>query len=192
MFCRATLILIMTLTLLLSHSVAGTQHTHSRPENTSAALLPGLGRHSHQIATQNPEAQKFFDQGLMMVFGFNRPEAVRLFRRAAELDPQAPMPHWGLALALGRHMNMDLDMDVQEKAAYEAIQKALALSAKTSDHERDYILALAKRCSNDPQADWKKIEMVYKNAMGELMRRYPDDLDAATLYAEALMNLHRY
>jgi tetratricopeptide (TPR) repeat protein len=164
------------------------------PKGTAAkpvALLPGMGQHRHPIATKNPEAQKFFDQGLTLLFGFNHPEAVRSFRRAAELDPTAVMPLWGIALGLGPNYNRDSDPVSPERnqAAYEAVQKALALSAGAPPHERAYAQALAKRYSIDPKADGKQLEVDYSKAMGELARRYPDDLDAATLYAEALMNL---
>ena len=182
----------MLLVCGVGFSSANAQRDQLPPKEKSAILLPGLGQHRHPISTQNPEAQKFFDQGLMMVFGFNRPEAVRSFCRAAELDPQAAMPQWGLALALGRHLNMDVDMDVQNEAAYKAINNALALSENASSAERGYISALAKRCSGDAKADWGKIDSAYRDAMRELVKQYPDDLDAASLYADALMNLHRY
>ncbi len=184
--------IVVILGFLLGLPFAVAQRHQSRPGETPTVLLSGLGRHQYRISTQHSEAQRFFDQGLMMVIGFNRPEAVRSFRHAAELDPRAAMPHWGLALALGRHMNMDIDLDVQPKAAYEAIQKAITLSAQASEHEQDYIRALAKRCSGDAKADWKKIDSDYRDAMRKLVNQYPDDLDAASLYAESLMNLHRY
>jgi hypothetical protein len=157
-----------------------------------AVLLPGLGQYHHPITIQSPEAQKFFDQGLMMILGFNRPEAVRSFQRAAELDPKAAMPHWGLSLALGRHLNMDVDMDVRDEAAYDAIQKAVALSTNASPAERAYIQALARRSSADAKVDRKKLDLDYREAMRALTRQYPDDLDAASLYAESVMNVHRY
>jgi cytochrome c-type biogenesis protein CcmH/NrfG len=128
----------------------------------------------------------------MMVFGFNRPEAVRSFRRAAELDPKAAMPHWGMALALGRHLNMEGDMDVQAQAAFQAIGQALALSGSASPVEQAYIQALVKRCAANPQADGQGLDQAYSEAMGELVQQYPDDPDAAALYAESLMNQHRY
>jgi tetratricopeptide (TPR) repeat protein len=184
--------ILMILGILLGFPLGVAQHHQSRPDGKPVVLLSGLGQRKHPISTQNSETQKFFDQGLMMVFGFNRPEAVRSFRRATESDPQAAMPYWGLALALGRHMNMDGDMDVQAKAAHEAIQKAISLSAKASDYERAYILALAKRCSSDPKADGNKMDSDYRDAMRELAKKYPDDLDAVSLYAESVMNLHRY
>jgi tetratricopeptide (TPR) repeat protein len=151
--------------------------------------MPGLGHHYHTISTKNPDAQRFFDQGLTLVFGFNHEEAARAFRRASELDPQSAMPFWGIALALGPCINLDVDPP-HEKAAYEAVQKALLLSSGGKERERDYVHALAKRYSPDPKVDLRKLDAEYANAMRELSKRYPDDLDAATLYAESLMDLH--
>jgi tetratricopeptide (TPR) repeat protein len=153
------------------------------------ALMPGLGQHHHAISTKNAEAQRFFDQGLTLVFAFNHEEAVRAFRRASELDPQSAMAHWGVALALGPCINLDVDPP-HEKAAYEAVQKALSLAPGATERERDYIHALAKRYSSDPKADLRKLDAGYASAMRALSKRYPDDLDAATLYAESLMDLH--
>ena len=102
------------------------------------------------------------------------------------------MPYWGLALALGRHLNMDNDMDVQLKEANEAIQKAIALSSNAPAVERAYILALAERCSDFENANGQRLDSLYCNAMRELAKQYPDDVDAATFYAEALMSVHRY
>jgi hypothetical protein len=161
---------------------------HAPQEEKPAVLLTGLGSHHHAISTRNPEAQRFFDQGLTLVFGFNHEEAIRAFRRAAQLDPQAAMPQWGIALALGPNYNMDVD-DPRAKAAYEAIEKALALSAGGPANEQAYIEALAKRYSKDPQADRKQLAQAYRQAMAALVARYPDDLDAATLYADSLMVL---
>jgi tetratricopeptide (TPR) repeat protein len=151
--------------------------------------MPGLGQHHHTISTKNPQAQRFFDQGLTLVFGFNHEEAARSFRRAAELDPQSAMAFWGIALALGPCINLDVD-PFHEKAAYEAVQKALLLAPGTTERERAYIQALARRYSSDPKVDLKKLDAHYADAMRELHNHYPDDLDAATLYAESLMDLH--
>jgi tetratricopeptide (TPR) repeat protein len=153
------------------------------------ALMPGLGQHHHTISTKSPEAQRFFDQGLTLVFAFNHEEAARAFRRASELDPQSAMAFWGLALALGPCINLDVDPP-HEQAAYEAVQKALSHSPGATERERAYIQVLAKRYSSDSKADLRKLDAEYANAMRELSRHFPDDLDAATLYAESLMDLH--
>jgi tetratricopeptide (TPR) repeat protein len=153
-----------------------------------ATLVSGMGSVRHAVSTTSPEAQKFFDQGLAYIYAFNHQEAVRSFKRAAELDPQLAMAYWGIALALGPNINLDVDPE-REKAAFDATQKALKLAAKAPENERAYIAALSKRYSDDPKADLKKLAIDYKNAMGELVRNYPDDLDAATLYAESAMDL---
>jgi tetratricopeptide (TPR) repeat protein len=158
-------------------------------QSDSAVLLPGLGQHHHIISTKNSEAQRFFDQGLTLVFGFNHEEASRSFRRASELDSQSAMAFWGVALALGPCINLDVDPP-HEKAAYEAVQKALSLAPGATESERAYIQALSKRYSSDPKVDLRKLDAAYAYAMRELSKRYPDDLDAATLYAESLMDLH--
>ncbi|MEP7116234.1 MAG: hypothetical protein ABI880_01540 [Acidobacteriota bacterium] len=155
------------------------------------ALVPGFGSHHHDIATTSPEAQQFFDQGMVLVFGFNHEEAVRSFTRAAELDPKAAMPHWGIAWALGPNYNLDIDDD-RSKAAVAAMQTALTRSAGGPANERAYIETMAARFSSDPKADRVKLARQYADGMGALSRRYPDDLDAATLYAESLMNLNAW
>ena len=152
----------------------------------TATLLPGLGRTHHEIATRSDEAQKFFDQGLTLVYGFNHDEAIRAFRRAAELDPASPMPLWGVALALGPNINLDVD-PVREQEAHETAQRALRLASNAPAAERAYAGALVKRYSNDPKADLKVLAVEYKDAMRDLSQQYPDDLDAATLYAESLI-----
>jgi tetratricopeptide (TPR) repeat protein len=153
-----------------------------------AVLLPGLGNHHHPVTTGNRLAQRFFDQGLTLIFGFNHDEAVRSFKRAAELDPKLAMAYWGIALALGPNYNMPADPEMI-RAAHEAAQKARSLASGASEREQAYIEAVARRYTGDPKADVQKLLREYKEAMGEVARRYPDDLDAATLYAESGMNL---
>jgi hypothetical protein len=125
---------------------------------------------------------------LTLVYGFNHDEAIRSFRRAAELDPNAAMPWWGIALAVGPNYNLDVDPE-REKAAFDAIRKAQSLAANATENERAYIEALAKRYSNASKPDFKKLAVDYKNAMREVAKRYPDDMDAATIYAESMMDL---
>src|SRR5713101_632244 len=120
------------------------------------ALMPGMGQHHHRISTKDPEAQRSFDQGLTLVFAFNHEEAARAFQRAAELDPQSAMAFWGIALAWGPCFNLDVDPP-HEKAAYEAVQKAMSLAPGVTQSERAYIQALAKRYSDDPKIDLRKL-----------------------------------
>jgi pimeloyl-ACP methyl ester carboxylesterase/tetratricopeptide (TPR) repeat protein len=178
------------LALLLIFPVSAfAQHGHApAKESAPAALSSGLGDISHPVSTTNAEAQKFFNQGLAYAFAFNHEEAVKSFKQATQLDPQLAMGYWGMALALGSNYNVPAD-GPSLLTAYTNLQKAIELAPKASEHERAYIDALAKRYSSDVQADQKKLAVDYKNAMGELAKRYPDDLDAATLYAESMMNL---
>jgi hypothetical protein len=161
----------------------------SEKEKRAPVLMPGLGEVHHPVSTKNREAQQFFDQGLKLVFGFNHDEARRSFQRAAELDPKLAMAWWGVALTLGPNYNLPVDPE-REKAGHEAAQRALGLEANASEPEKGYIDAVVARYSNDPKADLPALDIAYKEAMAKLMARYPDDLDAATLYAESAMNLH--
>ena len=182
----------LSLLLLVFSTAVGVCAQHTPPSDITPLLLPDLGHPNHPIATKNAEAQKYFDQGLQLAFGFNRTEAVRSFRHASQLDPQAAMPYWGMALAYGRHMNMDQDMDVSPPEAYEAIQQALNLSSVAPPNEREYIQVLAERCGHGGSTNWQQRDEAYAAAMQRLAAHYPDDLDAAALSLEARMVLHRY
>src|SRR5262245_45316446 len=162
---------------------------HPDKDKRQAVPLDGLGDIHHPVSTKNADAQKFFDQGLRLIYAFNHAEAVLAFERAAMLDSELAMAPWGVALALGPNYNLDADAD-QVKAAYQALAQAQKLAAKAPAHEQAYIDALAKRYAADPaKADKMQLAKDYSQAMGELSKRYPDDLDAATLYAESMMNL---
>ena len=152
-------------------------------------LIPGLGEVHHAVSTKNKEAQRFFDQGLALVYGFNHDEARRCFMRAAELDPKLAIAEWGVALTLGPNYNLPVDPE-RERAGYDAVQRAVALKENASEPERGYIDALVVRYSNDPNVDLHALDQNYADAMRKLSARYPDDLDAATLFAESLMNLN--
>jgi len=153
-----------------------------------AFLMQGLSSLHHPVSTKNTEAQQFFDQGLRLVYAFNHEEAARSFQKAAELDSQLAMAWWGVALAVGPNYNLPVDPE-REKIAVEAVSKAKALSPGATSIEKDYIVAIAARFSADPNPDYQQLNVNYSKAMGELTRKYPDDLDAATLYADSLMNL---
>jgi tetratricopeptide (TPR) repeat protein len=181
--------LLFALLLLFPITVLA-QHGHApAKEPAPVALESGLGNINHPVSTNNPEAQKFFNQGLAYIYAFNHAEAVRSFKQATQLDPQLAMGYWGMALALGSNYNVPAD-GPSLITAYSNLQKAIELAPKASAQDRAYIEALAKRYSGDVQADQNKLAVAYKNAMRELTKRYPDDLDAATLYAESMMNLH--
>ncbi len=152
-----------------------------------APLLGGMGSHHHEIGTDDPLVQRLFDQGLVLSYGFNHKEAERSFREAARLDPECAMCWWGVALVLGPNINIGMPPENVPKA-WEAIEKAQALKHHAGDRHRAYIDALLERYEKDPPADRSGLDEAYAEAMGEVARRYPDDPDAATLYAEALMD----
>ncbi|WP_242060241.1 tetratricopeptide repeat protein [Oscillatoria sp. FACHB-1407] len=150
-------------------------------------MFNNLGNYHFPISTTNPQAQQYFNQGLILAYGFNHAEALRSFQQAATLDPNCAICYWGVAYVLGPHINAAMEEDAIP-TAWEAIQKAIALSQHASDKERAYINALAARYTADPVEDRSPLDLAYANAMREVSQRYPDDLDAVTLYAEALMD----
>ncbi len=160
-------------------------HSASKPAN----LMQGYGDLHHRVSTSNSEAQQFFDQGLRQIYAFNHDEAARSFERATELDPKLAMAYWGVAEAVGPNYN-DPASDDRFAAAHAAIQKASDLSSGASAAEQAYIKAMALRFPVDPKADRRKAAEAYHDAMREVVKQFPDDLDAATLFAESGMNLH--
>jgi len=157
-----------------------------------APLFDGMGDHHHGVTTADPWAQKYFDQGLVIDFAFNHAESIRSFKAAQTLDPGCAMCYWGEALALGPNINVTSNgkATMSEQAqldAHAAIQKAMSLMAAASEPERDYIKALARRYNGDPASDREPQDMAYADAMREVYKKYPEDDDAAALFAEALM-----
>jgi tetratricopeptide (TPR) repeat protein len=165
--------------------------SHATPHATThpVTLVTGLGDLHHPVSTHNPQAQQFFDQGLRFIYAFNHDEAARSFQHAAELDPTLAMAYWGVAEAVGPNYNDPADPD-RYKRAHEAVQRAVDLASSASPSEQAYIQALANRYPADPASDLKKAADDYRDAMRQLVSEFPDDLDAATLFAEAGMNLH--
>lgn len=174
------------------------QHQHQHYEKPAAELPPGpqgqiaprlqnLGTHAFLVNTRIERAQAFFNQGVRLTYGFNHAEAGRAFREAARLDPNLAMAWWGQALVLGPNINSTMNPDDEPKA-YELIQKALAMKDKATPRERDYIDALARRYTGKAE-DRAAADRAFADAMREVARKYPDDLDAATIFAEALMDL---
>lgn len=151
-------------------------------------LYDNLGSHHYTITTGVPLAQRYFDQGLRLYYGFNHQESIRAFEEAARLDPSLAMAHWGIALALGPNINVPMDANAG-RAAYTAIQKALQLSANASPKEQAMIRALATRYAKEPPEERAALDKAYADAMHKVVRQYPVDMELRTLYAEALMDL---
>ncbi len=160
---------------------------HAQPHPVT--LVTGLGDLHHPVSTRNTQAQQFFDQGLRFIYAFNHDEAARSFQHAAELDPKLAMAYWGVAEAVGPNYNDPADPD-RYKHAHDAVQKAVDLLSGASPSEQAYIQAMAKRFPSDPNSDLKKAAEKYHGAMRQVAAEFPDDLDAATLFAESGMNLH--
>ncbi len=158
-----------------------------------APLFDDMGLHNHPITTRDADAQRYFNQGLVIDFGFNHAESARSFRGAQTLDPDCAMCFWGEALALGPNINVTSDgkvvmADDERIAAHKAISRAIELKAGVSEKERDYIDALAVRYNGDPATPREPLDQAYMNAMRALHQKYPDDDDAASLFAESVMN----
>ena len=158
-----------------------------------APLFDGMGDHTHPITTNNKYVQRYFDQGLTIDFAFNHAESARSFRAGQTLDPNCAMCFWGEALALGPNINVTSNgsvimADQERLAAYEAIQKAVSLKNKVSEKERDFIDALATRYNGDTASPRGPLDLAYAEAMRKLSNKYPEDDDAASLFAESLMN----
>ncbi len=151
-------------------------------------LYTDLGSYHRAITTHNPTAQRYFDQGLRLVFGFNHAEAIRAFNEAARLDPTCAMCYWGIAYAYGPHVNAGMD-SASGVAAYAAAQKAQSLARNANPTERAFISAVAKRYAKTPPANRAKLDSAYATAMCDVSTRFANDLDAASLCAEAMMDL---
>jgi tetratricopeptide (TPR) repeat protein len=181
-------ILGLAMMLLATPVLAQHEHMHGAGAPAGPPRFEKLGGVHHEIRTTSPEAQRWFDQGLFLCYGFNHAEAIRAFEQAAKADPRTPMPWWGVALALGPNINWMMDSD-QETRAYRAMQKALALAKNGTPKEQDYLAALAKRYAKRAGTARAAHDSSYARAMKALSVKYPDDLDAATLRAESMLDL---
>lgn len=155
---------------------------------STVPLYTDLGTHQKNVGTKVPAAQQYFDQGLRLVYGFNHAEAIRSFTRAAELDPSCAMCYWGVAYAYGPHVNAGMDSASGVKA-WEALQKARAARANAPAWQQAYIDAVGARYAAVPPNAREKLDSAYSQAMWDVSRRYPEDLDAAALAAESSMDL---
>src|SRR5215472_8620717 len=150
--------------LALCGVISAQQHgSHAQPASKTTTLMAGYGDLHHPVTTGNAEAQKFFDQGLRLIYAFNHEEAGRSFQRAAELDPKLAMAYWGVAEAVGPNYNDPADPG-RFKMAHDAIRRAVELSSSASPSERAYIAAMAKRFPADPNSDLRKAAEEYHAA----------------------------
>lgn len=157
--------------------------------DNKAPLFEGLDVVNYPISTNNPEVQKYFNQGLAFAYGFNHAEAARSFYYATKLDSLCAMNFWGYAYVLGPNYNAGMEPDNYERA-YKAIQQAIKLSDNATDKEKGLINALSKRYVEKPIDDRSALDIAYSEAMKKLAMQYPDDSEINTLYVESIMNLH--
>ena len=183
-FRRAVMLIEVVAALASLGGFAGAQGQTS----AGVPLYTDLGDHRYRVTTSVPRAQEYFDQGLRLYYAFNHAEAIRSFREAQRLDSRCAMCWWAEALALGPNINLAMD-EPSGRAAYAAVQRALALRDGASERERALIDALAARYVAEPPADRVALDQAYADGMALVAARYPDDLDISVLYAESLMDL---
>ncbi len=162
-------------------------------ERAGAPLFDGMGDYEMPITTEEQDAQRYFNQGMVLAFAFNHAESIRSFRAAQTLDPTCAMCFWGEALATGPNINVTSKGKVimsagEREAAFAALQKALALKDNATVREQAYIEALATRYNGDAETDREPLDIAWAEAMGSVVKQYPEDMTAASIYAESLMN----
>jgi tetratricopeptide (TPR) repeat protein len=181
----------LTAFLIVILAAASLPQRAKNARNPSAPQLQnGPSACHHTVSTKSVDAQRLFDEGLSLIYAFDYSRAGNSFRRAAALDPNMAMAHWGIAYAMGSDYYYRTPGDpAREREAYQALEDALKLSNPGTEAERAYIAALSKRYCNCPNPDRARQAVEFRDAMRELAQKYPDDLDAATLYAQSIMNL---
>jgi tetratricopeptide (TPR) repeat protein len=157
--------------------------------NATEPLYEGLGDYSRRITTENVKAQRYFDQGLALLHGFNHRGAIRSFQEAARLDPQCAMAHWGVALAAGPHINYAVVPPPMAELAWKELTLAKQYASNASEVERALIEALGKRYAYPQPEDRGPLDQAYADAMREVWKKFPNDVDVGALFAEAMMDL---
>lgn len=186
-FCKHAFAVFGTFLILSLSSLTAHEFPLNPPKNF--VLNPKyIGLH-HPVKTNQLMAQLYFDQGLTFIYAFNHDAAYWSFLRASEVDPDMAMAYWGMALALGPNINMEIPNE-QVKRAYDLAQKGVQKSLNGPENEKDYLQALAKRYSIDGNEDAKELAKSYSQEMQKLSQKYPDDPDAAVLYAESILDIN--
>ncbi len=186
----SSLLLHFLLTVLLGLAPPTPTPTPTPTSTDDAPLAPtlsGLGTLHHPVSTKSADAQRFFDQGLRLLYAFNHPESLRAFQEAARLDPSLAMAHWGQAMALSPNLNAPMTPE-HGRVAWAAILNARALASKASPVERALIDALATRLTPDGPGDAAALGKAYAESMTRVAADHPSDPDVQTLLADALMN----
>lgn len=163
--------------------------SHDRSVDNDVRLYDGFGAYGRAVTTSSPQAQMWFNQGIQLLYGFNHDEAIRSFRRAAEIDPSCAMAYWGIAYASGLHINNPEMTERQSRQAWEATQQALARLEHASPVEQALIHAVAQRYAWPIPADRSHLDRAYADAMEQVWKQFPNDPDVGALFAESLMNL---
>jgi tetratricopeptide (TPR) repeat protein len=191
---RTLVVALSTTALFAGAAVGGLTTAPQTPDKPAAeplvgaTLLQGLGQYKFPVTSSHPLVQRWFDQGLMLTFGFNHDAAERSFLKATELDPDCAMCWWGAALVLGPHVNSGMD-PARNRDAWVRLQRAIALAPRSTEREQAFIRALSARYAESPPQDRRPLDEAYAESTGRLMKDRPGDLDAAVLHAEALMDL---
>jgi len=185
---RRFLLSLMITTILTPVTVVAAE------EAALAVLVPGSGTYSRTISTDSKQAQTFFDQGLRLAWSFFFPEAIASYQEAARLDPKSPMPHFGLAHAIGPNPNSRYRQmpDDPKGTGLAAILKARELADNGTPKERELINALFVLYDKHSNPDRVKRDFAFLDAMRQLHKKYPADADIATIFGESYMNTTRW
>src|SRR5450755_2223277 len=177
---------------ILSRNVFITLAIFLAASQLSAATEPiydGLGTYTRKITTKSPKAQRYFNQGLAFLHGFNHSAAIRSFQEAANIDPECASAHWAIALAAGPHINYPLVPPPMAELAWKELTLAQQYAPKASPIERALIEALGHRYANPQPEDRTALDQAYADAMREVWKKYPKDQDVGALFAESMMDL---
>jgi len=159
-------------------------------DDTAPALREDLAVYHRAVSTKSKEAQAYFDQGLVLHYGFNHEAAIASFKRAGEIDPSLAMAWWGQAISAGPNINNPHMDDEAAKAAYDAAQHAVELAKKNaSPVEKDLIRAIAVRYAWPSPEDHAALDRAYADEMRKVWKAHPKDADVGALFADAVMNL---
>ncbi len=169
--------------------LAGCQHPHIEQSLTGAKLFDGFDGYHRPIDTSSEKAQRWFDQGLQLAYGFNHAEAIRSFREAAALDPDSPMPWWGIAYSMGMNINDPVMTEERWRAAWQAAREAQRRAGSASAVETALVEAVVARYTWPPPAEQRTLDEAYAAAMERAWKAHPGDPDVGALYAESLMDL---